>query len=88
MTCRRFVVRGRVQGVWFRASTREQAVRLGLSGHAMNLADGSVEVVACGEAAALEALATWLWQGPEMAEVADVSSEAWGEPPTPGFHTG
>lgn len=75
MACRRFVVSGKVQGVWFRASTREQAQRLGLTGHALNLADGRVEVLACGEAAALEALERWLWQGPELARVSAVERE-------------
>jgi len=71
-SARRFLVSGRVQGVFFRASTRQQALRLGLVGHAKNLPDGRVEVIAVGEAAALEALAQWLWQGPPAAEVRDV----------------
>ena len=75
MACRRFLVRGRVQGVWFRASTRQEAERLGLTGQAVNLADGRVEVMACGPEAMLDELATWLWQGPELARVDDVSSE-------------
>ncbi|HVI57250.1 MAG TPA: acylphosphatase [Luteimonas sp.] len=73
----RFLVVGRVQGVCFRAGTREQALRLGLRGHARNLPDGSVEVVAAGEAGALEALAGWLREGPPMARVDGVTrSEA------------
>lgn len=68
----RFLVSGRVQGVFFRASTRQQALRLGLTGYARNLPDGRVEVMAVGEAAALEVLAQWLWQGPPAAEVRDV----------------
>ncbi len=75
MACRRFLVSGKVQGVWFRASTRQQAVALGLTGEAVNLADGRVEVIACGEPAALDALADWLWQGPELARVDHVHSE-------------
>ena len=74
MACRRFIVSGRVQGVWFRASTREQAQRLGISGHAVNLPDGRVEVVACGVEAALDKLATWLTRGPELARVENVTS--------------
>lgn len=65
----RFLVRGRVQGVWFRASTRKEAVTLGLRGHARNLANGDVEVLAIGEAAAIECLAAWLQHGPPMARV-------------------
>lgn len=73
--CIRCRVSGRVQGVWFRGSTQQQASRLGLTGYAKNLADGSVEVVACGEEAAIEQLREWLWQGPKAAEVLDVICE-------------
>lgn len=69
MACVRFHVTGRVQGVWYRAATREQAQRLGLAGHALNLPDGRVEVLACGTQEAIEALHTWLWQGPPRARV-------------------
>ena len=69
MTQARFIVTGRVQGVGFRAATRNQAIRLGLTGIARNLADGSVEVLAIGEAAALDALAAWLQRGPPLAQV-------------------
>lgn len=69
MNAARFIVRGRVQGVWFRASTREQAQRLGLRGHARNLADGCVEVLAVGDADAIDALAGWLAHGPPNARV-------------------
>lgn len=88
MACRRFLVSGRVQGVWFRASTRDQALRLGLSGHALNLADGRVEVVACGEPAALDALERWLWQGPELARVAQVEREDLAQAVGEGFRVG
>jgi acylphosphatase len=88
MACRRFVVSGRVQGVWFRASTRDQAQRLGIAGHARNLPDGRVEVVACGSEAALDALAAWLWDGPELAQVEDVTSEPLPEQAVSGFVTG
>jgi acylphosphatase len=67
--CLRCHVSGRVQGVWFRAATQEQARRLGLNGHAHNLADGRVEVLACGEQEALAMLNAWLWQGPSGARV-------------------
>ncbi len=66
---RLFTVRGRVQGVWFRDSTRREAERLGISGHAVNLADGGVEVLASGSAEALDTLATWLRRGPPLAAV-------------------
>ena len=82
----RFVVVGLVQGVFFRASTRTQALRLGLSGHARNLPDGSVEVVASGDSDALDALERWLQIGPPAARVTDVRRESGGtESPTQGF---
>ena len=65
----RFIVSGRVQGVGFRAATRAQALRLNLGGTARNLANGGVEVLAIGEAAALDALADWLQRGPPLARV-------------------
>ena len=72
MAAARFLVRGRVQGVRFRAATRDEALRLGLSGHARNLADGSVEVLAAGEDASLAALQRWLQRGPPLARVDEV----------------
>jgi len=75
MTAVRFLVSGRVQGVFFRASAREQALRLGLRGHARNLPDGRVEVVAAGKADAIETLARWLHEGPPMAQVDGVARE-------------
>lgn len=82
MNCRLFRIEGRVQGVWFRESTRREAEPLGITGYAKNLADGSVEVLACGEPAALDRLADWLRQGPPMARVSTVDSrETECEPP-------
>jgi acylphosphatase len=65
----RFIIRGRVQGVFFRASTREQAQRLGLRGHARNLPDGRVEVLAVGTDDAIQQLEQWLQHGPPSARV-------------------
>lgn len=76
MNAARFLVTGRVQGVFYRASTRERALALGLCGLARNLPDGRVEVLVAGPAPALEALERWLWQGPERAEVRAVQREA------------
>ncbi len=73
--CRRFRVEGRVQGVWFRESTRQQAGLHGITGYARNCRDGSVEVMACGSAQAISALRDWLNQGPRMAQVSRV--EEW-----------
>lgn len=86
--CRRFRITGKVQGVWFRESTRREAVRLGLAGHALNLPDGSVEVVAAGDEAALEVLAAWLRHGPQLARVDDVASEEHPDGGMTGFRTG
>ena len=69
MPAARFLVGGKVQGVFFRASTREQALKLGLRGYARNLPDGRVEVLAAGEASAIDALVRWLQLGPPMARV-------------------
>ncbi|WP_126971464.1 acylphosphatase [Xanthomonas sp. BRIP62411] len=88
MQAAHFIVTGVVQGVWFRAATRERAVALGLRGHARNLPDGSVEVVAAGTDAALDALETWLWQGPPAARVAAVTRMPCAQPPTEECVTG
>ncbi len=72
MACRQFNVSGRVQGVFFRVSTRDVAIPLNITGHAANLPDGSVEVLACGDAAALAELERWLHTGPPMAAVESV----------------
>ena len=85
MVCVRCLVSGRVQGVFFRASTREQAQLLGLSGHVRNLADGRVEVIASGGQAAVETLQEWLRHGPPHAQVDAVSCEAAETSATDGF---
>ncbi len=76
MAAARFLVSGRVQGVAFRAYTRVQANALDLRGHARNLSDGRVEVLAVGDAAAIERLAEWLQHGPPQARVDAVVREA------------
>ena len=73
---RRFLVFGKVQGVYFRHSTRVEAERLGIQGIARNLPDGSVEVVAYGPAAAVEELRAWLLHGPPRARVSEVREAA------------
>jgi len=69
---RRCYVSGRVQGVFYRASTCERAQQLGCRGYARNLADGRVEVLAVGDQKAVDALIEWLWHGPPAAQVSDV----------------
>jgi acylphosphatase len=66
---KRFFVTGKVQGVFFRASAAREAKQLGLTGYARNLADGRVEVLACGSPERVEELANWLQHGPPMARV-------------------
>ncbi len=76
MAAARFLVSGRVQGVAFRAYARVQANALDLRGHARNLSDGRVEVLAVGDAAAIERLAEWLQHGSPLARVDAVVREA------------
>jgi len=68
MPCAKFIICGRVQGVFFRASTRTEATRLGLDGYAKNLADGSVEVLACGDAGCAASLVAAGTAGGECAQ--------------------
>ena len=72
---RRYLVRGRVQGVGFRWFVTRAARRLGLTGHTRNLTDGTVEVVASGEPAELDRLSEALAEGPPGAVVAGVDVE-------------
>ncbi|HEY9759585.1 MAG TPA: acylphosphatase [Oculatellaceae cyanobacterium] len=71
----RLVVLGKVQGVFYRHSTREKARELGLSGWVRNLSDGSVEVEASGAKTTVEQLISWCRRGPANARVEDVVVE-------------
>lgn len=74
--CRtRALVSGRVQGVFFRDSTRERARSLGLSGWVRNLPDGRVEAVFEGAGDRVAEMISWCEEGPPNAEVQDVSTE-------------
>jgi acylphosphatase len=73
--CMRCFVSGKVQGVWFRASTKTEAQRHNLKGWVRNLADGRVEVLACGDEKQLELLEQWLHKGPDLAQVMQCSRE-------------
>ncbi|WP_168385054.1 acylphosphatase [Erwinia amylovora] len=88
--CIRVGVHGRVQGVGFRYSTRVEAQKNDLCGYAKNRDDGSVEIVACGEAPRVEALLAWLKAGgPRSARVDNVLAEPWHPIDLPqGFITG
>jgi acylphosphatase len=74
MICRRSFVSGRVQGVFYRATCVRKAQSLGISGYACNLPDGRVEVLACGEVAAVEAFMAWLWEGSPASSVSAVET--------------
>ena len=75
MVATKFFISGRVQGVFFRASTRAEAQRLGLTGWARNLSDGRVEVLAVGSASEIAELAMWLEHGPPNARVHGIETE-------------
>ena len=72
MICKRILITGRVQGVFFRASAKEMAERLGLSGEVRNLDNGMVEVIAYGPEDAVDRMVEWCRQGPPRAEVDSV----------------
>lgn len=88
MPTARFIVSGKVQGVFYRANTREQALMLGLAGYARNRIDGCVEVLASGSEPALEALEHWLRKGPPKASVDRVSREDLPRQELQGFQIG
>lgn len=81
----RYIVSGRVQGVFFRQSTAGEAQRLGISGWIRNLADGRVEGLACGDASALEKFRIWLQRGPPAASVTAVEWMASSDDAGSGF---
>ena len=84
--CKHLFIEGRVQGVFFRARTRDQARRLGVRGWVRNLPDGRVEVLACGPREAVEALVDWCHVGPPHAVVTRVEvQDAQPEPGLRGF---
>jgi acylphosphatase len=85
MPIRRFLIRGRVQGVYFRASTREVASRLGLRGYACNRSDGRVEVVTTGDIRSLDSLGEWLQVGSPASRVDEVIVEELAESEASGL---
>ena len=72
MTARRWLVRGRVQGVGYRYFTQREAAALGVTGWVRNMDDGRVEVFGQGSPSALDELQGRLWQGPRWADVRGV----------------
>lgn len=83
--CYRFTVSGRVQGVFFRQSTVDQARALGLDGWVRNRADGAVEGVTAGAPEALQRLRDWLAHGPPAAQVVKLEWVTETERPEEGF---
>ena len=73
--CKKFLISGHVQGVFFRISTQQQALNLAITGYAKNLFDGKVEVLACGKKEKVEILADWLLHGPSGADVRNITAE-------------
>jgi len=74
-------IEGRVQGVWFRAATKEKADELGITGWVRNLENGDVETQACGTEEQLSEFVAWLHKGPkaskvEAVEIGDVPCES------------
>lgn len=72
IVCRRYFVTGRVQGVFYRASTQQQAQVLNLGGWVRNCRDGRVEVYACGTPEQHQSLKNWLETGPSHAKVSNI----------------
>ena len=70
----RWIIHGRVQGVFFRDTARQVARRLNIKGSAVNLSDGTVEVIAEGAANAVKQFQSWLEMGPDMAKVTKVET--------------
>ncbi len=85
MTARLVRIRGKVQGVWYRSWTVEQAVQRGLSGWVRNRQDGSVEALFAGEPAAIEEMIAVCRKGPRLARVDSIASEPTAEEPPAGF---
>ena len=69
---RHVIISGRVQGVWFRGWTKQQASSLGITGWVRNRRDGTVEAIFQGDAADIDAMLNACWQGPPAASVADI----------------
>ncbi len=74
MICRKCLVGGRVQGVFYRATVAQRARELGIVGYANNLPDGRVEVLIVGEAGAVHELVAWLWTGSTASKVTSVEA--------------
>jgi acylphosphatase len=90
MICKKCLVGGRVQGVYYRATAARRAQDLAISGYARNLPDGRVELLACGEVEAVSAFVKWLWIGSSASRVTSVDvsdAEVDALQAAAGFHT-
>jgi acylphosphatase len=88
MVCKKCLVGGRVQGVFYRATAARRARELGIRGHARNLPDGHVEVLACGDEATVGVFVEWLWTGSSGSKVTSVEvMDADASGVQPGFRT-
>jgi len=90
MVCKKCLVGGRVQGVFYRGTAARRARELGIRGYARNLADGRVEILACGDGETVSEFVLWLWVGSPASKVTsvDVSEVAVNAPEVrAGFHT-
>jgi acylphosphatase len=88
MVCRKCLVGGRVQGVFYRATAARRARELGIHGYARNLPDGRVEVLACGDEHTVSEFVKWLWVGSSGSKVTSVEvSESDASHVHQGFHT-
>jgi acylphosphatase len=85
MTAQLIRIRGRVQGVWYRAWMTEEAARRGLRGWVRNREDGSVEALLAGDSATIDAMIEAARQGPPLAKVDSISIEPSSETPPTGF---
>ena len=74
MICKKCLVGGRVQGVFYRATTAQRARELGIRGYAKNLPDGRVEVLAVGDPETVQAFIEWLWTGSSASKVTSVDA--------------
>lgn len=71
-TCAHVIISGRVQGVWFRASTKQKAKQLKLNGWVRNNPDGCVEAVFEGDESFIKEMLNWCHRGPPLAKVTNV----------------
>lgn len=85
MPTKRLLIKGKVQGVFYRASAKDAAEKLGVSGWIRNTEEGAVEVLASGTEEQVQEFIRWCWQGPARAEVKQVVVQEMGDEQFTGF---